>query len=121
MAKVNVKEIMDKSTEMNDAWFEGAQTVEFGGVTQTEMNDDIKDIEKDKAEESELKAKLKMVQDSIETKAVKLNGKRIRVGNGVRSNPDYGTDSPLYGAMRFVRDSDRASGLTRKAKKPAAR
>ena len=121
MAKVNVKEIMEKSTQMNDAWLEGAPTVDFGGVTQTELNDEIKDIEKDKSEESELKAKLNMVQDRIETKAVNLNAKRVRVGNGVRADPGYGTDSPLYGAMGFVRDSDRASGLTRKTKTPTVK
>ncbi len=41
------------------------------------------------------------------------------IRNSVASDPAYGNDSPLYGAMGFVRKSDRASGLTRKAKLPA--
>lgn len=31
----------------------------------------------------------------------------------------FGDDSPLYGAMGFVRKSECASGLTRKTKTPA--
>jgi len=34
MPKVDVKEIKQKCNVMNDAWFEGAKTVEFNGVTQ---------------------------------------------------------------------------------------
>lgn len=35
---------------------------------------------------------------------------------GVAGSPDYGNDSPLYGAMGFVRKSEKKSGLTRKKK-----
>jgi len=37
---------------------------------------------------------------------------------GVAGDPAYGNDSPRYGAMGFVRKSERASGLTRKTKPP---
>ncbi len=47
---------------------------------------------------------------------VALNDKRSKVGLGVAGSAAYGNDSPLYGAMGFVRKSDRASGLTRKTK-----
>ena len=39
-----------------------------------------------------------------------------KVGLGVAGNPDFGNDSPLYGAMGFVRKSEKKSGLTRKRK-----
>ena len=42
----------------------------------------------------------------------------VDVGNGVRGSKDYGDDSPLYGAMGFVRKLDCASDLTRKTKTP---
>ena len=45
-----------------------------------------------------------------------LNEKRSEVGLGVAGSPDYGNDSPLYGAMGFVRKSEKKSGLTRKKK-----
>ena len=34
--------------------------------------------------------------------------------NSVKGHPNHGEDSPLYGAMGYVRRSDRRSGLTRK-------
>jgi hypothetical protein len=34
----------------------------------------------------------------------------------VAGDPAYGNDSPLYGAMGFVRKSEKKSGLTRKKK-----
>jgi hypothetical protein len=43
----------------------------------------------------------------------------IRSVENVAGVPDYDDDSPLYGAMGFVRKSERASGLTRK-KKPTS-
>ena len=39
-----------------------------------------------------------------------------KIGMAVAGNPDYGNDSPLYGAMGFVRKSEKKSGLTRKKK-----
>lgn len=42
----------------------------------------------------------------------------VNVGNGVRGDAAYGDDSLLYGAMEFVRKSERKSGLTRKTKPP---
>jgi hypothetical protein len=35
---------------------------------------------------------------------------------GVARDPAYGHDSPLYGAMRFVRKLEKKSGPTRKTK-----
>ena len=45
-----------------------------------------------------------------------VGDKRSKVGLGVAGSPDYGNDSPLYGAMGFVRKSEKKSGLTRKKK-----
>ena len=64
---------------------------------------------------ADLEAELKMKRDVRDGKYAALNDKRSKVGQGVAA---YGNDSPLYGAMSFVRKSDRASGLTRKAKPP---
>ena len=57
-----------------------------------------------------------MKRDVRDGKYVALSNKRVKVGQGVAGNPDFGDDSPLYGAMGFKRKSDRASGLTRKKK-----
>ena len=44
------------------------------------------------------------------------NNKRSNIGMVVASDPAYGNDSPLYGAMGFVRKSEKKYGLTRKKK-----
>mgnify|MGYP001447816905 CR=1 FL=1 len=49
-------------------------------------------------------------------KYVALNDKRSQIGMAVVGDPAYGNDSPLYGAMGFVRKSEKKSGLTRKKK-----
>ena len=61
----------------------------------------------------------KMKREVRDDKYIALNDKRSKVGLGVAGSAAYGNDSPLYGAMGFVRKSDRASGLTRKSKPPA--
>ena len=118
MAKVNNREVREQCNRMNDAWVEGAKTVEFNGISQTELAADIADAANDDAEIADLEAQLNMKRDVRDGKYVALNAKRSNVGKGVAGSPDYGDDSPLYGAMGFVRKSDRASGLTRKTKTP---
>jgi len=101
---------------MNDAWVEGAPTVDFNGISQAQFLADITAAAADDAAIADLEAELKMKREVRDDKYVALNDKRSKVGLGVAGNPDYGNDSPLYGAMGFVRKSDRASGLTRKTK-----
>ena len=57
-----------------------------------------------------------MKRDVLDDKHVALDEKRSKVGLGVAGDPAYGNDSPLYGAMGFVRKSEKKSGLTRKKK-----
>lgn len=64
-----------------------------------------------------MEAQLKMKRDARYNLYIALNAKRTKVAQGVVGSPDYGDDSPLYGAMGFVRKSVRASGLTRKPRK----
>jgi hypothetical protein len=45
-------------------------------------------------------------------KVAALQAKIALVVNGVIGSPDYGPDSDLYGAMGYVRKSQRKSGLT---------
>ena len=70
----------------------------------------------DDAAIADLESELKMKRDVRDDKYVALNDKRSKVGMGVAGDPAYGNDSPLYGAMGFVRKSEKKSGLTRKKK-----
>ena len=101
---------------MNDAWFEGAKAVEFNGVTQAAFLADIDAAAATDQEIGDLDAKLKMKREVCDDLYLALNEKCSKVGLGVAGSAAYGNDSPLYGAMGFIRKSDRASGLTRKTK-----
>lgn len=117
---VDIKSIREKCNVMNDAWVEGAPTVEFNGITQAAFLADITACAADDATIGDLEAELKMKREVRDDKYAALNEKRSKVGLGVAGSAAYGNDSPLYGAMGFVRKSDRASGLTRKSKSPTS-
>ena len=118
MSKVNNKEIREQCNQMNDAWQEGANSVDFNGISQKDFAVDLADAAKDDAEIADLEAMLSIKRDVRDGKYVNLREKRTKVRQGVEGNPEYGDDSPLYGAMGFVRKSERKSGLTRKTKSP---
>ena len=117
MAKVDIKTVREKCNVMNDAWFEGAPPPDFNGITQAAFLADIT-AAADDATIADLEAELKMKREVRDDKYIALNDKRSKVGLGVAGSAAYGNDSPLYGAMGFVRKSDRASGRTRKTKPP---
>ena len=97
-------------------WFKGAKTVTFNGITQAAFQTEIQSAAADDAAIDDPEVELKMKRDVRDDKYKKLNNNRSKVGMGVAGDPAYGNDSPLYGAMGFVRKSERASGLTRKKK-----
>ncbi|MGB4989624.1 MAG: hypothetical protein WBO10_10345 [Pyrinomonadaceae bacterium] len=116
MAKVDNKSTKEKCNVMNDAWVEGAKTVDFNGISQAAFSSDITACAALDAELADLEAEMKMKRDVRDDSYAALNDKRTKVGQGVVGNPAYGDDSPLYGAMGFVRKSEKKSGLTRKTK-----
>ena len=116
MAKVDNKNVKEKCNVMNEAWIEGAKGVTFYGITQADFQNDITAAAADEAAIADLQSELKMKRDVRDNKYAALNEKRSKVGQGVAGSPDYGDDSPLYGAMGFVRKSEKKSGLTRKKK-----
>ena len=119
MAKrIDKTAIKKRAVKMNDAWKEGAVSVEFMGVKQADLNGKITAIETKEQTLDDLRAQIKMLEEEILDDYAELDDTLVDVGNGVRGNKDYGNDSPLYGAMGFVRKSERKSGLTRKTKSP---
>ena len=116
MARVDIKDVRQKCNVMNDAWFEGAKAVEFNGITQATFLADIDAAAAADGEIGDLEAELKMKREVRDDLYLSLNDKRSKVGLGVAGSAAYGNDSPLYGAMGFVRKSEKKSGLTRKTK-----
>ncbi len=88
----------------------------FNGTTQAAFLADIDTAVAADLEIGDLEAELKMKRETRDDLYVALNAKRSKVGLGVAGSAEYGNDSPLYGAMGFVRKSDKKSGLTRKTK-----
>ena len=86
------------------------------GISQGDFLAEITSCAVNDAAIGDLEAELRMKRDVRDDKYAALNDKRSKVGMGVAGNPDFGNDSPLYGAMGFVRKSERASGLTRKSR-----
>ena len=116
MANVDNKRIRQQCNVMNDAWNEGAKSVTFNGITQADFETAINSALADDQAIEDLEIELKMKRDVRDDKYKALDQQRSKVGMGVAGSPDYGNDSPLYGAMGFVRKSEKKSGLTRKKK-----
>jgi len=117
MAQVKVKRIKEKINTIKNAWNEGAPDVEeFRNTKKTTFASDITAAQAVEDEIADLKAQLKMKEDDRDDRYAKLEDDAIDIAEGVRGHKDYGRDSALYGAMGFVRQSEKKSGLTHKKK-----
>ena len=119
MPNVDNKKVREACNKMNDAWLEGAPSAKFNGIAQDAFQADIEAAAADDAAIADLRSELNMKIDVRDDKYKALDQKRSKIGQGVAGDPAYGDDSPLYGAMGFVRKSEKKSGLTRK-KKPTS-
>ena len=118
MPEVSVKKIKDRVVKIDTAWEEGAPSVTFGGSKQADFKTEITAAATAEQELTDLLALADMKRTEIDDKYAALNETSILVVNGVKGDLAYGEDSALYGAMGFVRKSERASGLTRKKVTP---
>lgn len=118
MKRVNRKKVKALLEKMNDAWKNGAKDVVFKGHTQGDMENVITAVAAKEQQRDDLRAQADLLDDEIGTDLVAADKMRVEVAEGVRGSEDYGDDSPLYGAMGFIRKSERKSGLTRGNKTP---
>ena len=116
MAKVNKNAINRRATKIENGWEEGAPAVKFRKISLTDLKAKRAEITTAEAEADDLETQLRMKENQINDLYGELDDLIINVGEGVRGHDDYGSDSPLYGGMGFVRKSQRKSGLTRKKK-----
>jgi hypothetical protein len=115
MPKVNIKEIKEDCDKMSAGWEQSPET-EFNGIKKDEFDDERAACTAKGLSIAIKEAALKAEKDEHAQMYVSLNGKKVKVGKGVAGHKDFGTDSPIYGAMGFVRDSERKSGLHRNTK-----
>lgn len=118
MARTNVKRVRDEVIKMLNAWLQGAPTVKFKGISATDFQAQLEDAQNDDREIEEMEAQVKMRKLARNAKYAALNIKRNDVREGVEGDPNFGDDSPLYGAMGFIIKSLRKSGLIRGKNKP---
>lgn len=116
MPRVNKKTINRRATKMENGWEEGAPAVKFRKTSLDDLKAKRAQIATAEAEADDLATQLRMKENQINDFYTELDDMIVNVGEGVRGHDDYGSDSPLYGAMGFVRKSQRKSGLTRKKK-----
>jgi hypothetical protein len=112
MARINLKRIKEQSNIMSSGWKEGAAATEFNGITLVDFDADRAAAQTSEDEVSALEAQLKIKKDVRDGLYEALEVKRVKVGRGVAGHKDFGDDSEAYGAMGFVRKSERKSGLT---------
>jgi hypothetical protein len=108
------KRIRERVTQMNDAWAQGASTVVFGGISQTQFDTKIKTAATADQEIDDMEAALVLKKQFRDGLYDGLNDDSVKILAGLKGDPAFGDDHPLVGAMGFVRDSERKSGLTRK-------
>ena len=114
---IRKKQIKEKSERINDALVEGARDVEFKGHKQTDLDAKLAALETKEQMRAALRAQMNLLDDQIADEYLELDEMCVDIRKGVEGHKDFGDDSALYGAMGFVRRSERASGLTHKAKK----
>lgn len=113
----NKTKIKNKLVKINNALEQGAPTVEFNGYKQSDTQAMLDEINAEEAHNDNLRTQKKLSDDKINKLYDKADNMNVAVGKGVAGHKDYGDDSELYGAMDFVRKSERKSGLTRGKKK----
>lgn len=113
----SLKKIREESDAMSSGW-EQAEDVEFNGIKKEEFDADrtaCRAID-DEIDDDEAAIKAKKLRRKAMYRG--LDDKRIKIRRGVAGHKDYGENSPLYGSMGFVLESERKSGKTNKPKPP---
>ncbi len=116
MADIKKKKIREKAQKFYDVLHEGAAGVKFRGRTDSDLNTKLTTIGTKESLRSDLQAQIDLLDDDLENEYVELDDMLVDYRKGVEGHESYGDDSPLYGAMGFVRKSERKSGLTKKKK-----
>ena len=120
MSKVQVKRIKEKALIIQNAWNEGARDVlEFRNTTKADFDAKIAAGQAVEDEIEDLRTRISMKEDERDDIYAGIGEANVDIGKGVAGHKDYGDDSELYGAMDFVRKSERRSGLTHKTKNTA--
>jgi hypothetical protein len=113
-----LNEVIDRLKSFTAAWRATAPNEQFARMTLAEF---------EAANEAPLR-----LRREIESLTVELIGKKAKrddadratrasllmLADSIKGTPGYGPNSPLYGALGYIRYSEKKSGLVRKIKTP---
>lgn len=112
-----LNDLTDRLKSAISAWRTSAPDAVFAGMTLTEF---------EAANEAPLRLRREIENLTVDLIARKVKRDQADVAtraslqmlsNSVKGTQGYGPNSPLYGALGYVRDGERKSGLVRKSKK----
>lgn len=110
------EENIKKCEQTLTAVTELAPDVSFGGMKAVDYKAKVQPMRDIRVVIEDLEAQLSAARDQRDI----IDGDGLAaeqlVVNGIVGDPNYGPDSPLYGATGRKRKSERKSGLTRKTK-----
>ena len=102
-----------KAEDFRLAWKQLAPDATFGGKTLAEYEAAIVPFQDAVEELRRMTVSRSAALKVRNQEEASLRDLLVLVAHGVRSDPAYGEDSPLYRAMGFVPKSERSSGLVR--------
>lgn len=113
------KDIIEASDLIKAGWKKYAAAATFGGMTEAQYEAKIKLSYDIRGQISDLEKQITQLIADRDLADDVTNAANAAVVKGIVGDVNYGDDSDLYGACGYVRKSERASGLTRKATKAA--
>jgi len=107
---------MSRLTRINNAWEEVAPDAKFTGYSLDEFKAEVAPLFELHDKLAAAETALSILRKSFIDAARKNNALGQMVVASVRGDRNFGPDSPLYAGFGYKRQSERYSGLTRKAK-----
>ena len=95
------------------AWEEHAAGTSFGGYTLAQFKAKVKPSLDKRDEVAAAERAAQSARDQRDNADAESQAACALVVNGIKADPDHGEDSALYGALGYVRRSERKSGLKR--------
>lgn len=108
------RKMIERRSKFLTAWKEGAETAVFSMMSLEEFEAATQKSVSVRERIITAKAQLSLLNQE-RVQADEETGRVLKlVASGVRGDPQYGEESPLYRAMGYVPSNRRKSGLTRK-------
>lgn len=112
--KTRPKDVSALAGLIGTAWGDNAPTAQFAGMTLQQFNNAIKPSSDTRDALVSLTAQRRAKRDERNASDAASRDAVQRVVAAVKSDPDYGMDSPLLAAMGYVTRSARKTGKTNK-------